>query len=159
MKPALYVSFFMALLQFGFAPPLLAATDKKIVSSTVCQGVTSQDRAKLQYNGSSLEAVGASVSVVCAILRDSSMSKMTFISVRFKRKDGDPQKLTGVVHSCDAGSGGCAKADASTGTDNQFTSTIVDTRKLPHTEDHYFTYRVTLPAGWKLVNIEYQEEV
>lgn len=162
MKTTLYISFFMVLLQLGIARPVLAATDKKIASSTVCQGVSPEDRANLKYNGSSLEAVGASVSVVCAIIRDSSMSKMNFISVRFKRKDGDTQKLTGVVHSCDSAHGGCEKADAQTGTGNlgnAFTSTHVETAHLPHSENDYFTYRVTLPAGWKLVNIVYQEEV
>ena len=158
MKTTLCISLLMALLELSIAAPVVAATDKKIASSTVCQGVSAQDRERLRYNGSSLEAVGGSVSVVCAIIRDSSMSKMNFINVRFKRKDGDTQKLTGVVHSCDGTSGGCSQADARTDDGNLFTSTHVETAHLPHAEDHYFTYRVTLPAGWKLVNIVYQED-
>jgi hypothetical protein len=170
MKTTVYISFFMVLLQFSIAPPVLAETDKKIASSTVCQGVSPQDRANLRYNGSSLEAVGAHVEVVCAIIRDSSMSKMNFIEVRFKRKNGDlfsdgrPATVTGVVHSCDSEDGGCEKKEVTTRTGqlnniNDFVSTKVETPDLPHSSAHYFTYKVTLREGWKLVRIMYQEEI
>jgi hypothetical protein len=160
LKTTAYISFFTALLQFSIAAPVLAATDKKIVSSTVCQGVTPEDRANLRYNGSSLEAVGASVDVVCAIVRDSTESRMNYIEARFLRPAaGAGDRLTGTVHSCEGQDGGCEKKEAKTDDGNNWTSTAVDTRGLPHSSSHYFTYRVTLFEGWKLVYIHYQEEV
>jgi hypothetical protein len=98
------------------------------------------------------------------------MSKMNFIEVRFKRKNGDffsnnkPATLKGFVHSCDSGDGGCEKKEAETrdgqlNGENDFVSTKVETQDLPHSSAHYFTYKVTLREGWKLVRIMYQEEI
>lgn len=135
-----------------------SAGDRKHATSTICQGMTKAGRDLLKYNGSSLEAVGADVTVMCPIIRDNTVGKMRFIEVRFKRKNGDSSEVKGKVISCNSAFGGCESRSASTSSINVFTSTNIDTRNLPHSIDHYFSYEAILPDGWKIVSVEWDED-
>lgn len=134
------------------------AGDRKHATSTICQGMSKEGRDALRYNGSSLEAVGKDVTVMCPIIRDNTTGRMRYVSVRFLRKTGDYTAVRGTVLSCNAAYGGCVSKSSDSSSTNTFTSTYIDTRNMPHTKNHYFSYKTVLPEGWKIVSVMWDED-
>jgi hypothetical protein len=135
------------------------ADNGKIISSAICQAMTPNGAEHLRHLGSSLQAVGADVTVICPIVRDSMGGRMKWVDVRHRRPSGaGGEQVSGRVYSCDATYGGCYNtAQSYTDTSNTFTSVFLDTGSLPFNSDHYFYYRSVLPENWKIVAIEYLE--
>jgi len=143
---------------FGAVGAAHAQDDGKMLPSTVCKAVYPGGNDHLQHNGSSLQAIGADVSVVCPIVRDSIGGAMKWVDVRYLRPNGDSTKVSGRVYSCDATYGGCNQSALSqSSASNQFTSVHIDSAGMPHNGDRYFYYRGVLPEGWKIVAVEYLE--
>jgi hypothetical protein len=135
------------------------ADDGKIVSSAICQAMTPTGADYLIHNGSSLEATGSDVTVICPIVRDSIGGKMKHVEVRHLRPSGAAgQVVTGKVVSCDITYGGCSELSGQSSASNQFTSVAITTTSLPHGGDRVFYYRSILPEGWKIISLEYIEE-
>jgi hypothetical protein len=129
------------------------ADNGKIISSAICQAMTPNGAEHLRHLGSSLQAVGADVTVICPIVRDSMGGRMKWVDVRHRRPSGaGGEQVSGRVYSCDATYGGCYNtAQSYTDTSNTFTSVFLDTGSLPFNSDHYFYYRSVLPENWKIV--------
>jgi hypothetical protein len=135
------------------------AADEKVISSAICQAMTPLGSQHLQHNGSSVQAVGVDVTVVCPIVRDNLDGRLQWVDVRHLRPDdGAGQKVSGKVFSCNAASGGCSEKAAESSASNVFTSVHVDTHTMPKGKDQYFYYRMVLPKDWKIVSIKYRED-
>lgn len=106
------------------------ADDGKIISSAICQAMTPNGAEHLRHLGSSLQAVGADVTVICPIVRDSMGGRMKWVDVRHRRPSGaGGEQVSGRVYSCDATYGGCYNtAQSYTDTSNTFTSVFLDRR-------------------------------
>jgi hypothetical protein len=140
-------------------PSPAVAADNKIVSSAICQAMSPAGAQHLQHNGSSLEAVGSDVTVVCPILRDNLSGDMLWVDVRHYRPGGSGGgQVSGSVYSCGSTFGGCSVASQSTAGNNAYTSVFITTSGLPSGDDRYFYYRSVLPEGWKIVSMEYKEQ-
>ena len=105
------------------------ADDGKIISSAICQAMTPNGAEHLRHLGSSLQAVGADVTVICPIVRDSMGGRMKWVDVRHRRPSGAGGEQVCRVYSCDATYGGCYnRAQSYTDTSNTFTSVFLDRR-------------------------------
>ena len=141
-----------------------AATDRKIMSSAFCQGMTDAGRALLQYNGSSLRAGSSDVTVVCPILRDNTVGGLREFRITFKKSSAsDRRQATVQFFSCNGDfGGGCrSKPKTTTSSNTDFTSaapTRSELESLPHGDKHYYYFRTVLPSGWSIVFIRYTEE-
>lgn len=141
-----------------------AATDRKILSSAFCQGTTNAGRPLLRYNGSSLRASGADVTVVCPILRDNTSGGLLEFRVTFKKSSrSDSRRADVQFFSCNGDfGGGCeSRTKRTTSSNHEFTSaapTRSELASLPHGDKHYYYLRTVLPDGWSIVFIRYTEE-
>ena len=135
------------------------ADDGKMISSAICQAMSPWGVDHLTNNGSSLQAVGGNVTVICPIVKDSLGGTMNWVDVRHLRPpNGAGQVVSGRVHACSAVDGGCFQSPlSSTSSSNQFTSVHPTTTSLPHSSDFYFYYRSDLPQDWKIIALEYEE--
>ncbi len=139
--------------------PALAA-DGKMISSAICQAMSPAGAEHLMHRGSSLQAVGSDVTVICPIVKDSIGGKLLWVDIRHLRPNGaGGQTVTGRVYSCNSTHGGCWQSGLGTSSSsNQYTSVFLSTDNLPHSSDHYFYYRTVLPEGWKIIAVEYKEQ-
>lgn len=134
------------------------AADEKITSSAICQAMTPTGAQHLTHLGSSLQAVGTDVTVICPIVRDNLNGKMQSIEVRHLRPGHPSGQVTGSVYSCDSVFGGCSQISQSTAGSNEYTSIFINTTTLPSSNRHYFYYRSVLPQNWKIVSIKQRED-
>ncbi len=185
MRIALQIIIIAAVAQINLVPFALGATDKKIISGSICQPERPADRANLEYFARGLRAIGKDVELVCPIVRDSTLSKINFVEVRYQRdflkfkpgscdakhpKDDhlppnykDTCLFHGEFWSCSNGEPGeadCKKKDGLSpiGAANDPTSVKIGTENLPHDEDNYYVYKTTLPKDTLLKSLTYQEE-
>ncbi len=132
--------------------------DRKHVASGICVAETASGASKLRHRGSSLEAVGGDVDVICPILKD--RKKVKWVAVRHLRPSGSTaaRVVKGVVMSCNSTQGGCRQSKTvSTSAKNKFTSVHVETGDLPSGDNYYYFYKSKLPKGWKIVSVQYVE--
>ena len=87
----------------------LASTDRKAVSGVICTAEHGADRGKLRYLARGLVAT-AEVTVICPLLRDSTLSRLKSLQVSFQRglsqtpinktPPGGSQPFRGRLYSC-----------------------------------------------------------
>jgi len=139
------------------APAL--ADDGKMISSAICQAMSPWGVDHLTHNGSSLQAVGGNVTVICPVVKDSIGGDLNWVDVRHLRPpNGAGQVVTGRVYSCDATGGGCFMTGlGQSSAVNLYTSVHLTTTNLPSSDKYYFYYRSDLPQDWKIAAFEYVE--
>lgn len=162
------------LLALAVTPSAFAETDRKIVSGIVCQAEHPDDRAHLHYFARGVQARGKDVKINCPILRDSTLSAMKFMDIRYQRAFdvGDKQAFSGIftgeLFSCSdvANSSICKGVKFTSNVKNKdefFASAVPDdadlTRDLPHDDNRVFVYKTVLPKGTLLKSIRYTEKV
>jgi hypothetical protein len=74
----------LALLLSATSSPAFASTDRKAVSGITCTAENDADRGKLRYLARGLAAT-ADVTVICPLLRDSTLSRLKSLQVNFQR--------------------------------------------------------------------------
>jgi hypothetical protein len=149
--------------------PAHAATDRKILHGTICQPENPADAAQLRYTGRGLHALGADVQLVCPIVRDSTLSGLTFLQVRFQRGFGNEvvdfpgRKFRIEFLSCsDKDIGNACRSSglhASDDGNNPTSAPITTFDGIPMDEDRAFSVKTTLPKGTVLKSITYVEKV
>jgi hypothetical protein len=163
------------IVQTALVPAALADTGTKIVSGAVCQAQDPQDRANLRYFARGVQAVNKDVQIICPITRDSTLSAIKRVEVRYQRgmelppqgsnKDQFIGQFEGSFFSCsnrDPGNACVEKSgrsgEHSTGDTTKATSVSIDTSGLKH-DDHYYVYKAVLPEFAILKSITYVEQV
>lgn len=144
-------------LQFSTAVQAFAGTDEKIASSAVCEGMSEAGRKLLQFDGSSLLATTADVTVICPIVRDKITGKLSFVNLRLLRPEGDNSRVSGKIFSCDMAFGGCFSQTSSTDTSGQFSSIAMHTPNLRSGPNQYYYFRLVLLKNWKIVGLQWKE--
>jgi hypothetical protein len=140
--------------------PAAFASDGKMISSAICQPMSPWGVEHVWHNGSSLQAQGGAVTVICPIVKDSIGADLNWVDVRHLRPpNGAGQVVTGRVYSCNATYGGCfASSLSQSSSSNTYTSVHVTSNGLPNASDDYFYYRSDLPEDWKIASVEYNED-
>jgi hypothetical protein len=165
--------------------PASASTDSKIVSGTVCQPDRPADAEFLRYLARGLFADipdspknhgVTEIAVTCPLLRDSTLSSLARVEVRFARgiqqpPQGQPHSLfvgpfTGKLLSCSETqiNNPCNESEHSSPKDFNAEVTravplIFEGSTLPKANDGTYSFKTTLPKGTLLRSIRYKEKV
>jgi hypothetical protein len=161
--------------------PAAASTDSKIVSGTICQPDRAEDAKFLRYLARGLHAdisdLTKEVNLTCPLLRDSTLSKLVRVELRFAR--GFTAPTHGQTHSLFTGpfeatllncseteliNNPCAESThrSPKSFDQEVERTvplIFEGSHLPKGQDGTYSVKLKLPKGTVLRTIRYKEDV
>lgn len=150
------------------ALPAVAATDTKILPGAICQPNNPADLNNLRYWGRGVEAVGKDVELVCPIVRDSTLSGLKRVEVRFQRGFDQAVVFNGVFHleflSCsdEKFANPCfvsKKHESPSGGNNPTSASMDGFDGVPMGSDRSFSIKTVLPRGTLLKSVRYTEKV
>ena len=182
MQANLMTSSIVLLAALAGAAPAHAETDRKVLPGSACQAEFAKDRGEkngrpiLVYMARGLFAAERDVRVTCPLLRDSTLSALNRVEVRFARGLKRPDQGTsggqylgdfeGVLMSCSNREITTPCAEDSGVSSKDFrgdTTTTVpivwDSIKLPFDDERSYAFKGVIPKGTVLMSITYTEIV
>jgi hypothetical protein len=160
----------------------LAETDRKVLPGAICQAEHAKDRGEkdgrpiLVYMARGLFAAERDVPVTCPLLRDSTLSALNRVEVRFARGLKQPGQggsdgqflgdFKGILMSCSNReiTAPCAEDSGVSSKDFRGDTTttvpiVWDSIKLPFGEERSYAFKGVIPKGTVLMSITYSEVV